>query len=115
MSLHDFSESPGKKVFFDRNGSHAGSFSSHSFLENSSTLFEYHLNFSGREKSYHLNFSGREKSIIRLKLFYCDRDGYHCEKEGTISVQVTLRQEAANCKSFARSSMSVAKLGNVFV
>src|SRR6266567_9237851 len=40
MSLHDFSESPGKKVFFDRNGSHAGSFSSHSFLENSSTLFE---------------------------------------------------------------------------
>ena len=65
--------------------------------------------------AYHLNFSGREKSIIRLKLFYCDRDGYHCEKEGPISVQVTLRQEAANCKSFARSSMSVAKLGNVFV
>jgi hypothetical protein len=64
---------------------------------------------------YHLNFSGREKHIIWLNLFCSDRDGYHCEKEGTISVQVTTGQEAANCNSFARSSMRVAKLGNVFV
>ena len=64
---------------------------------------------------YHLNFSGREKPIIWLNLFCSDRDGYHCEKEGTISVQVTTGQEAANCNSFARSSMRVAKLGNAFV
>jgi hypothetical protein len=66
-------------------------------------------------EEYHLNFSGREKHIIWLNLFCSDRDGYHCEKEGTISVQVTTGQEAANCNSFARSSMRVAKLGNVFV
>ncbi len=33
---------------------------------------------------YHLNFSGRERPIIRSNLFCSDRDGYHCEKEGTI-------------------------------
>ncbi len=37
------------------------------------------------------------------------------DKEVTLSFHVTARQETANCKSLARSSMSVAKLGNVFV
>ncbi len=65
--------------------------------------------------AYHLNFSGKEKPIIWMKLFCSDRDGSHSEKEGTISAHVTPRQEAANCKSFARSSMRLAKLGNWFV
>src|SRR5713226_7738212 len=43
--------------------------------------------------SYHLNFSGREKPLIWLKRFCCVREGYHCEKKGTLSFHVTPRHE----------------------
>jgi hypothetical protein len=33
---------------------------------------------------YHLNFSGKEKPLIWLKRFCSEREGSHCEKEGTI-------------------------------
>jgi hypothetical protein len=45
---------------------------------------------------YPLNFSGQEKPNIWLKLFCADREGYPCEKEGSLSCHVTPSQEAAN-------------------
>jgi hypothetical protein len=67
------------------------------------------------ENWYHLNFSGKEKSSIWMTLFCSDKNGEECEKEETLSAHVTAHQEAANENSFARSLMSWAKLGSVFV